>query len=197
MHVRLFSLLLAAPALVGGQLEAQTPDWVRRVLAAAELPTSADQVRKEGVPNSALEQVLGAMQAANVPAHEAHEVLDEERAAIREHGPVDNFGAFVQSKLEAGLRGRDLAAAIRAEHQLRGKGPPGRGAQSDDRGGDRGRSAEARDSAANREGRAGEGRDTTRGRQGRPRTPPGKQPEAAEGPAEQDKPADRAAKPTR
>jgi hypothetical protein len=196
MHVRLFSLLLAAPVLFGGQLEGQTPDWVR-VLAAAELPTSADQVRQEGTPSSALEQVLAAMQAANVPAHEAREVLDEERAAIREHGPVDNFGAFVQQKLDAGLRGRDLAAAIRAEHQLRGKGPTRRGAQPDDRGGDRGRSAEARDSAANRQGRAGEGRDTTRGRQGRPQTPPGKQPEAAEGRAEQDRSADRPAKPNR
>jgi hypothetical protein len=184
MQLRLVSLILVAPALFGRPLEGQTSDWVRRVLAAAELPVSADQARREGAPDGVIQQVLSAMQSANVPAHEAREVLDAERDALREHGPVDNFGAFVQSKLDAGLRGRDLAAAIRAEHQLRGKGPPGRGAQPPDQGADRGRSGEARDSA--------------RDRQGRPTPPPAKQPEASQGRAnEKGRPAERPARPNR
>ena len=141
MQLRRLVVVLVTPVLFGPPLDAQTPDWIRRVLAAAELPVSADEARREGAPDGVIRQVLAAMQSANVPADEAREVLDEQRAAMRQHGPVDNFGAFVQAKLDAGLRGRDLAAAIRAEHELRGKGPKERGVQPDDRGGDRGRSS--------------------------------------------------------
>lgn len=184
MHLRRIGLFLAAPVLICRPLEAQTPDWIRRVLAAAELPVSADEARREGAPDGVIRQVLAAMQSANVPAAEAREVLDEERAAMREHGPVDNFGAFVQAKLDAGLRGRELAAAIRAEHQRRGKGPRERVAQPGNRGGDRGRSGEARDTARDREGRAG--------------TRPGKQPEANEGRAnEKGRSAERPTRPNR
>ena len=35
---------------------------------------------------------------------------------------MDNFGAFVQSRLDAGLRSRALAQAIRQEHSRRGIG---------------------------------------------------------------------------
>lgn len=100
---------------------AQRPERVNQLLAAAELPVSAAQARREGTPNGEVRSVLDAMRASRVPAHEARLVIDEGRSARRTHGPVDNFGAFVQSKLRAGLRGRDLAAAIRAEHAARGK----------------------------------------------------------------------------
>jgi hypothetical protein len=48
-------------------------------------------------------------------------LFETENKAIREHGPVDNFGAFVQRRLDEGLRGRDLADAIRAEHAAHGR----------------------------------------------------------------------------
>lgn len=101
---------------------AQVPEWVTQVLKAAQLPVTAAEARNEGVADSTLRTVLEAMKTANVPADEAKDMLDTARAMNREHGPVDNFGAFVQSKLQAGLRGRELAAAIRAEHVARGKG---------------------------------------------------------------------------
>jgi hypothetical protein len=101
---------------------AQRPQRVNQLLIAAELPVSAAQARNEGASNQEVRGVLDAMRTAKIPAHEARLVIDEERSARRKDGPVDNFGAFVQSKLQAGLRGRDLAAAIRAEHAARGKG---------------------------------------------------------------------------
>lgn len=104
---------------------AQLPDWVTQVINAAQLPVSAAQARSEGVADSTLRAVLDAMRNANVPASDAKNMLDTARKAHREHGPVDNFGAFVQSKLAAGLRGRELAAAIKSEHQARGKGHAG------------------------------------------------------------------------
>ena len=107
-----------------GAASAQVPDWVTQLIAAADLPVLAVQLRNEGVPAIEVRQTIDAMVAARLRAHEARELLGHERDAIRDHGPVDNFGAFVQSKLSAGLRGRDLAAAIKAEHVARGKGKP-------------------------------------------------------------------------
>ena len=107
---------------VAGEVTAQVPDWVAQVINAARLPVSAAAARNEGVPDAEVRAVLAAIRSANVPAHEARDILDTARAVRRQHGPVDNFGAFVQTKLAAGLRGRQLAAAIRTEHAARGKG---------------------------------------------------------------------------
>ena len=104
--------------------EAQVPDWVAQIIAAAALPVVAAEARAEGVSNADVRQALEALRGASVPAHEAKDVLDEARKAHREHGPVDNFGAFVQTQLASGKRGRALAAAIRAEHARSGKGKP-------------------------------------------------------------------------
>lgn len=125
MRIRRSPLVLAFALFVSGAASAQQPDWVTVLLGAAQLPVSANAARGEGVPGDEVRAVIEAMRGKNVPANEAREVLDEARNARREHGPVDNFGAFVQSKLDAGLRGRDLAAAIRAEHAARGKGGTG------------------------------------------------------------------------
>lgn len=113
---------LALLAGAAGPLNAQNPDWLTRLLEASYLPVSTTEARKEGASSSDIQQVLDVLRREKVPPDEARQVIDEERAARREHGPVDNFGAFVQARLQQGLRGRDLAAAIRAEHQARGKG---------------------------------------------------------------------------
>jgi hypothetical protein len=109
---------------LAGAADAQVPEWVIQVINAAGLPVSAAAARNEGVPDAEVRAVLDAIRGANVPAHEARAILDTARAVRRQHGPVDNFGAFVQTKLAAGLRGRQLAAAIRTEHAARGKGRP-------------------------------------------------------------------------
>ena len=100
----------------------QIPQWVDQILGALDLPVSTAEARTEGAPADEVRQVVQVMASENVPAHEARRIIDEERTDRREHGPVDNFGAFVQSKLRAGLRGQELAAAIRAEHAAHGKG---------------------------------------------------------------------------
>jgi hypothetical protein len=141
---RLVPLFLALSFFSTGAASAQVPDWVTQVLAAALLPVSAAEARREGVPDSEVRALLNALQNANVRADEARELLDEERADRREHGPVDNFGAFVQSKLQAGLRGRELAAAIRAEHVANGIG------NADKSRGNSGAASTARDSMASR-----------------------------------------------
>lgn len=169
-------LTLLAAAL---PLQAQIPAAIGKIIGAANLPVSADSARREGIPDREVRIAIEAMRAARVPAEEAKRVLDESRAARREHGPVDNFGAFVQSKLAAGLRGRDLAAAIRAEHRARGMGNPNATKRPPDA--TKGRS----DAAGSRgnQGRGGAGSDTmSRGKGGNPARPaPGGYPPAGKG----------------
>ena len=157
MRIRQFPAVLAL-SLLATPAAAQVPDWVTVLIAAAQLPVSANAARNEGVTSDEVRAVLDAMRTKNVPANEAKDILDEARAARRDHGPVDNFGAFVQTKLDAGLRGRDLAAAIRAEHAARGKG--GAGAAKGSNPG-RGKAA-----AADTKGRSSARGDTTRGVRG-------------------------------
>lgn len=127
---------LLAVLLVGWStpLLAQLPDWVNQILSAAQLPVVTAQARRDGVTNDEIRAVLEAMRRERVPAYEATTLFDSEREARREYGPVDNFGAFVQSQLAAGKRGQDLAAAIRAEHARQGKGNAARGAPGQGRG---------------------------------------------------------------
>ena len=103
-------------------VHAQAPEWVNQILAAARLPLVTAEARREGVASEEIRSVLDAMGRAGVPAHEAAAVIDTARVARREHGSMDNFGAFVQSQLAAGKRGRELSAAIRAEHARTGRG---------------------------------------------------------------------------
>jgi hypothetical protein len=122
--MRLKTALLIGALVVGpsATLQAQVPDWVNQILTAAQLPVVTTEARREGVPNSEIKDVLDVMVKEKIPAHEATAVIDTARAVRRKHGPVDNFGAFVQTQLASGKRGRELAAAIRAEHAKRGKG---------------------------------------------------------------------------
>ncbi len=94
-----------------------------RILGAIDLPRIVDSVQaRGGIPEEEIRVILGEVMRRGVPAAETGEVLEEADAAIREHGPVDNFGAFVQAQLAQGLRGRALAQAIREEHGRRGIG---------------------------------------------------------------------------
>ena len=175
-------LLLLATLLV----PTSTPmaqDWLDRVLAAAELPVAAAQAREEGVTNLQLSDILQMIRRRGLPAEDARWVLEEEVRVVREGGPKENFGAFVQTQLDAGLRGRALADAIHEEHRRRGMGRPddrGREGDADRRGNDtrneqpgRGRQDEnrdrpddARDRGQGRDNRSTPARDTTR--KGRP-----------------------------
>lgn len=148
--------LLVSLALGSSALQAQTPQWVSDLLIATQLPVQTMEARREGVANDDIRAVLDAMRRNRIPAHEATVVIDTARSVRREHGPVDNFGAFVQAQLASGKRGRELAAAIRAEHARQGKGNAARDARARGQG-----------------GRADDAPDTARGRgKARPGQPP-------------------------
>jgi hypothetical protein len=167
------ALLLGGAGVSG----AQVPDWVTQLIAAASLPVVAAEARAEGVANSDVLGALDALRGANVPAAQAKDVLDEARNAHREHGPVDNFGAFVQAQLASGKRGRELAAAIRAEHARSGKGRPANASRANAGRNDSARGAKGQSTTKGRS----DARDTTMGaagQKGRPAgTPDSKRPD--------------------
>jgi len=143
----LWMLVIAAvcgPVLAGVQPGGQVTRGARnaeaereRLLKATQLPKKAEEVREKGVPEGEMKEALEAAKAKGVGAGEMADLTDEQSKAIDQHGRIDNFGSFVKSKLNEGLRGRELAAAIRAEHAKRGKGPKSKaeGAKGNDKAG--------------------------------------------------------------
>ncbi len=120
----LIPLLVLGPALLEAQAESSAA-LASRITAAAALPALAEEIRGSGVSRSELTSLLDVFRTKNIPAPDAKVILEEERSAARDHGPVPGLGSFVQARLDEGLRGRELAAAIRAEHAARGIGGDG------------------------------------------------------------------------
>lgn len=102
------------------------------------LPMAADAARRAGIPGGTIWDVLDSLRRRRVPAEDAEQIVRGELEAVERGAPKENFGAFVNAQLARGLRGRELAAAIHAEHARRGigqgrgrgpgaepKGPPG------------------------------------------------------------------------
>jgi len=113
-----FAALFAAAPLV------QVGDSVPAILRALRLPALVTEARLAGVTDSVVREVLDGLRRRGLPADEAAMVVREEVDAVHAGAPKDNFGGFVQRQLDAGLRGRALAEAIRAEHRARGIGRP-------------------------------------------------------------------------
>lgn len=133
---------LTLAALSAAAPVAQVRDSVPALLEGLWLPALAAEARRAGVSESAVREVLDGLRRRGLPADEAAVVVREEVNAVNAGAPKDSFGEFVQRQLEAGLRGRELAEAIRAEHQARGIGRPQQGRSSrarDDTTGSRGR----------------------------------------------------------
>jgi len=122
-------MMVAAPVAA----QESNDDLVLGILQAIRLPTVTREARMLGVSDRDVRDILNSGRERRVRAGSMAELFAAENDAIRQHGPIDNFGAFVQSKLDAGLRGRDLAAAIQAEHGARGKGK-GHAGMSDEHG---------------------------------------------------------------
>jgi hypothetical protein len=105
----------------------QVEESVPAVVWALRLPSLVTEARDGGVANSSVRALLDELRRQGLQADEAAMVVREEMDAVNAGGPKENFGSFVHDQVVAGLRGRALAGAIRAEHEARGIGHPGRG----------------------------------------------------------------------
>jgi hypothetical protein len=115
------ALLWCTPS-VSAQEAGEKQSKREEILAMIDLPKSAQALRKKGVDKREVKSALREAKRKKVKVKDTKNLLDASAKAVDENGPIDNFGAFVKSKLEQGLRGRELAAAIHAEHKARGKG---------------------------------------------------------------------------
>ncbi|MCG6954946.1 MAG: hypothetical protein LJF04_03065 [Gemmatimonadetes bacterium] len=118
---RLLTLLLFFVAAPVAQVDDATP----AMLWAIRLPALVTEARQAGVTETVVREVLDGLRGRGLTADEAAMVVSEEIDAVKAGEPKDNFGGFVRQQLDAGLRGRALAQAIRAEHRARGIGRPG------------------------------------------------------------------------
>ncbi len=117
----LVGLALAAPS---SSLTVSAPilDPSPPILRALELPHAARALRRAGVEEVEVRVSLDAVRVHQVHAWDLVFVFQEALVSTRTYGTVPNFGAFVQSRLARGLRGRALANAIHAEHATYGNG---------------------------------------------------------------------------
>ena len=125
----LASLLMTVPAVAQDAVPDSTPADsadVQSILRALDLPNVADILRERGVPNEEIEAAIEGARQQDVEPGEMADAMEAASESAEENGPIENFGAFVQTQLESGLRGRELAEAIRAEHARRGIGPGNR-----------------------------------------------------------------------
>lgn len=119
-HAVLVGLSLAtiSPPLVAQDVVREGADIIQAIL----LPRVSEILRDRGVPVEEVESAIEGARRNGVAPSEATTLFEEAVVSVEENGPIENFGGFVQQQLERGLRGRDLAAAIRAEHAARGIG---------------------------------------------------------------------------
>ncbi|HSA57847.1 MAG TPA: hypothetical protein VLE53_19195 [Gemmatimonadaceae bacterium] len=145
-------IALATMAAPAGSQDTSTPAQTSVLAAILNLPQAAEAARRAGIPAGVISDVLDSLRRRKVPADDAEKILRDEVEAVDAGAPRENFGAYVNAQLARGLRGRELAAAIHAEHARRGigrgRGPaagrPGRAGAADTgraRGRGRGRSS--------------------------------------------------------
>jgi len=125
-HILLSTFMLAlgiAPLTAWAAPAAQAEVSAKaRILGALNLPLKAQALRKGGTDEQEIKAGLKAARDSKLPATDAADLIEEAVTASREHGPVGNFGSFVKTQLDAGVRGKALAEAIRNEHASKGKG---------------------------------------------------------------------------
>ena len=127
----LWTLIVLAALLQPARAQDTQPSAEASLIAnMLNLPLAVESARRAGIPEGAVQDVLDSLRRRRVPAADAEQILRGEVEAVERGGPRDNFGAFVNAQLARGLRGRELAAAIHAEHARRGIGR-GRGSGPD------------------------------------------------------------------
>jgi hypothetical protein len=142
MRVPMTLIALAAVAVPASAQEAPpAADSSRRVPDILNLPQVVEAARRAGIPSGKVGEVLDSLRRRRVPAEDAGQILRGETEKVQAGEPKENFGAFVQEQLARGLRGRELADAIHAEHARRGVGKARGGAGADRAAPGRGRGA--------------------------------------------------------
>ncbi len=84
------------------------------ILAVINLPLAAADAREAGIAEDDLKEVLDTIAEVGLSAGEASEALAEEAEVTRTRGVKRGFGLWVKLQIAEGLRGKQLAAKIKA-----------------------------------------------------------------------------------
>jgi len=84
------------------------------ILAVINLPIAAADAREAGVEETELKAALEVTRETGLSAGDASEVVAEEAEQTRTRGAKKGFGQWVKMQVAAGLRGKALAAKIKA-----------------------------------------------------------------------------------
>jgi hypothetical protein len=115
-------MALAGLVSTGGAQQTTPAAVASQITDMLNLPRAVERARRAGIPSDRIQEVVDSLRRRRVPAADAEQIVRGEVDAVESGAPRENFGAFVNSQLARGLRGRDLAAAIHAEHARRGIG---------------------------------------------------------------------------
>lgn len=133
MQTSLIAVALLLATTAGAQSapnapQARVPSAADSAVARAlDLPSVMQRARDAGIPDSTVRGILDQMRRRGIPAGEALPVVVLEVESVEQGSDKANFGSFVRAQVEGGLRGQELAAAIRAERARRGMGPENHG----------------------------------------------------------------------
>lgn len=107
--------LLAVPAVATADLEIKAEVALEvNVLFAVNLPLVAHEARASGIAEQEVAVALSSAREGGVSAAEATEIVAAEVEETKKEGkPKDNFGQWVRQQVAQGVKGRELAQAIR------------------------------------------------------------------------------------
>jgi hypothetical protein len=119
--MKIASTLILAGALLATPVMAQDgkKDASKRILDAIALPEKAEALRGSGMSADEVRGALDAAEMAGVSATETTELIDAATSSEDGDAWQGNFGSYVKSQLDSGLRGQELAEAIKAEKSVR------------------------------------------------------------------------------
>ena len=131
--VLLTGILAAIPATIFADSHeaAGESNRAKALLEAMDLPVAAHMLRQSGMPRQEVNESLRVLRrsedsrADERASRRSARILRAEAETAREHGPMDGFGAFVRAQVESGVRGQELAQAIREQRQARRGSAPG------------------------------------------------------------------------
>lgn len=156
MRTSLIAVALLVASTAGAQSSTGAPQTRvptaadSAVARALDFPRVMQRARDAGIPDSTLRGVMDQIRRRGIPAGEAIQAVELEVETVEQGGDKANFGSFVRAQVEGGLRGRELAAAIRAERERRGMGPGHRGHGGDPAAARGGRRPDSADKAPSR-----------------------------------------------
>jgi hypothetical protein len=88
---------------------------------AVDVPLQATRLRAAGVPNEEVVLIVDAAEKVRLPTADLASVMLVAAKSAEADGPIEDVGHWLTQKIEAGVRGEQLAKEVAGEHRVRGR----------------------------------------------------------------------------